>query len=162
MLQSNVLRIEPILWLRTTAFAPSRDGPGEAMARSRKAPFFVAVVEDDAGVRAAIESLLHSTGLRTRSFASAEAFLRFKEHAAAGCLILDMRLPGMSGLELHLQLQARGLGIPAIFVTAESNDDGRLRAQIERAGAMAVLPKPCDSEELTRLVRSALDARRLR
>jgi FixJ family two-component response regulator len=130
------------------------------MARSRKASFFVAVVDDDAGVRAAIESLLHSTGLRTRGFASAEAFLGFKEHAVAGCLILDMRLPGMSGLELHLQLQAKGLEIPAIFVTAESNDDGRLRAQIERAGAMAVLPKPCDSDELTRLVRTALEARR--
>jgi FixJ family two-component response regulator len=130
------------------------------MARSRKASFFVAVVDDDAGVRAGIESLLHSTGLRTRGFASAEAFLRFKEHAAAGCLILDMRLPGMSGLELHLQLQASGLEIPTIFVTAESNDNGELRARLERAGATAVLPKPCDSEELTRLVRVAHDARR--
>jgi FixJ family two-component response regulator len=130
------------------------------MGRSRKASLFVAVVDDDAGVRAAIESLLHSTGLPTRGFASAEAFLRFKQHAAAGCLILDMRLPGMSGLELHRQLQASGLGIPTIFVTAESNDNGALRAQIERAGATAVLPKPCDSEELTRLVRATLDARR--
>ena len=130
------------------------------MGRSRKASFFVAVVDDDAGVRAAIEGLLHSTGLRTRGFASAEAFLGFKEHAAAGCLILDMRLPGMSGLELHLQLQASGLGIPAIFVTAESNDDRGLWKQMERAGATAVLPKPCDSDELTRLVRTALDARR--
>jgi FixJ family two-component response regulator len=98
--------------------------------------------------------------LRTRGFASAEAFLRCKEHAAVGCLILDMRLPGMSGLELHLQLQASGLEIPAIFVTAESNDDAGLRARIEQAGATAVLPKPCDSEELTRLVRAALGARR--
>ena len=81
------------------------------MARSRKASFFVAVVDDDADVRAAIESLLHSTGLRTRGFASAEAFLGFKEHAVAGCLILDMRLPGMSGLELHLLLQSKGLEI---------------------------------------------------
>lgn len=162
MLQRNGVRIGPILWLRTPAFASYRDGPDEAMARSRKASFFVAVVDDDAGVRAAIESLLHSSGLRSRGFASAEAFLRSKEHAAAGCLILDMRLPGMSGLELHLQLQAKGLGIPAIFVTAESNHDGQLRAQIEQAGAMAVLPKPCDSEELTRLVRTALDARRSR
>jgi FixJ family two-component response regulator len=162
LLQRKTLPIEAILWLRTRPFASSKDGPDEAMARSRKASFFVAVVDDDAGVRAAIESLLHSTGLRTRGFASAEAFLRCKEHAAAGCLILDMRLPGMSGLELHLQLQASGLGIPTIFVTAESNNDEGLRAQIERAGATAVLPKPCDSEELTRLVQAALDARRPR
>ena len=162
MRQSNHGRTEPILRRRTGTFAPSRDGPDEAMARRRKPPLFVAIVDDDAGVRAGIESLLNATGVRTRGFASAELFLRFKERATAGCLILDMRLPGMSGLELQRQLQAKGLGIPAIFVTAEHDADGQLRAQIELAGALAVLRKPCDSEELTRLVQAALDAQRLR
>jgi FixJ family two-component response regulator len=103
--------------------------------------------------------LLNSIGLKTRTFESAEAYLRSSGSTAAGCLIADMRLPGMSGLELQRQLHAKGLGIPAIFVTAEDDADGRLRAQMEQAGAVAVLHKPCDPEELTRLVQ-AVNARR--
>jgi FixJ family two-component response regulator len=131
------------------------------MARRRKPSLFVAVVDDDVGLRAAMESLLNSIGVRTRAFASAEAFLRFKDRACAGCLILDMRLPGMSGLDLQRRLQSTGAAIPTIFVTAEDDADGRLRTQVEQAGAMAMLRKPCDSEELARLVQVALDARRL-
>jgi FixJ family two-component response regulator len=130
------------------------------MARRRKPAFFVAIVDDDAGVRAGIESLLNSIGVKTRTFASAEAYLRSNDSAAAGCLVVDMRLPGMSGLELQRQLHAQGLGIPAIFVTAEDDADGRLRVQMEQAGAVAVLHKPCDQEELARLVQ-AVNARRL-
>jgi FixJ family two-component response regulator len=133
-----------------------------AMARRRKPSFFVAIVDDDAGVRAAIESLLNSIGVKTRTFASAEAYLRSNDSDAAGCLIVDMRLPGMSGLELQRRLHAKGLGIPAIFVTGEDDADGQLRAQMEQAGAVAVLHKPCDPEELTRLVEAAVNARRLR
>jgi FixJ family two-component response regulator len=129
------------------------------MARRRKPQSFVAVVDDDAGVRAATENLLNSIGIRTRGFASAELFLRFKGRAGVGCLILDMRLPGMSGLELQFQLLASGLTIPAIFVTAEVDTDGQLPSQMAESGAMAVLRKPCDSDELMRLVKAALDAR---
>ena len=128
------------------------------MARRRKPSFFVAVVDDDAGVRAALLSLLNSSGIRTRGFASAEAFLQLKDTAAVACLILDMRLPGMSGLELQRQLRAGGSNVPAIFVTAEDDAGGRLRAQVTRAGALAVLRKPFDSEELTNLVQVALEA----
>jgi FixJ family two-component response regulator len=74
-------------------------------------------------------------------------------------LILDMRLPGMSGLELQRQLQGEGVSTPVIFVTADV--DGRLRTQMEQAGAVAVLSKPCDPEELTRLVQAAIAGRRL-
>jgi FixJ family two-component response regulator len=149
------------LCLRKVALASPTDVPDAAMARRRKPSFFVAIVDDDAGVRAAIEGLLNSIGVKTRTFASAEAYLRSNDGTAAGCLIIDMRLPGMSGLELQRQLQAKGLCIPAIFVTGEDDADGRLRAQMEEAGAVAVLHKPFDPEELTRLVQAAANARRL-
>jgi FixJ family two-component response regulator len=118
----------------------------------RKRQLFVAIVDDDAGMRAAIENLLHSAGLRTRSFASAEEFLRSAHGAKAGCLILDLRLPGMSGLELQRELQVRGSAIPVILVTAEAD----LAHQAEAGGAIAVLRKPFDPDELSRLVRVAL------
>jgi FixJ family two-component response regulator len=141
------------------ALASPTDVP-EAMARRRKSACFVAIVDDDDSVRAGIESLLNSVGIKTRTFASAEEYLRLEDSAAVLCLILDMRLPGMSGLELQRRLHAKGLGPPTIFVTAE--DDVDVRAQMEQAGAVAVLRKPCDPDELTRLVKETADARRLR
>jgi FixJ family two-component response regulator len=129
------------------------------MARTRKSACFVAIVDDDSGVRAAMEGLLNSVGLKTRTFASAEAYLRLKDRAGVLCLILDMRLPGMSGLELQRRLQGEGAGPPVIFVTADDDLDGRLRAQMEQAGAVAVLRKPCDPEELTRRVQAAIAGR---
>jgi FixJ family two-component response regulator len=122
---------------------------------TQKRQFFVAIVDDDAGMRAAIQNLLESNGVRCRGFSSAEQFLRSRQGTKAVCLILDLRLPGMSGLQLHRALQARGLAIPVIFVTAE--DDAR--KQLSQAGALGVLHKPFDSEELARLVRLAAEAR---
>ena len=148
-----------MLYRRRVALASPTDEPDEAMARTRKSAYFVAIVDDDAGVRAGIEGLLNSVGVKTRTFASAEAYLRLKDSAAVLCLILDMRLPGMSGLELQRQLQGEGVSTPVIFVTADV--DGRLRTQMEQAGAVAVLSKPCDPEELTRLVQAAIAGRRL-
>jgi FixJ family two-component response regulator len=130
--------------------------------RTRKSACFVAIVDDDASVRAGLEGLLNSVGIKTRSFASAEEYLRLQNSGAVLCLILDMRLPGISGLELQRQLRAKGSGPPAIFVTADADGDGRLRAQMKQAGAVAVLGKPCDPDELTRLVQEAVDARRPR
>jgi len=149
------------LCLRKVALDSPTDVSDATMARRRKQAFFVAIVDDDVSVREGIESLLNSIGVKTRTFASAEAYLRATAGATAGCLIIDMRLPGMSGLELQRQLHAKGVGIPAIFVTAEDDPDGRLRAQMEQAGAVAVLHKPCDPEELTRLVQAAIPTRRL-
>jgi FixJ family two-component response regulator len=148
-----------MLHRRRVALASPTDEPDEAMAKTRKSAYFVAIVDDDAGVRAGIEGLLNSVGVKTRTFASAEAYLRLKDSAAVLCLILDMRLPGMSGLELQRQLQGEGVSTPVIFVTADV--DGRLRTQMEQAGAVAVLSKPCDPEELTRLVQAAIAGRRL-
>ena len=128
----------------------------------RKRQFFVAIVDDDAGVRAAIEDLLNSNGLRTRSFPSAEAFLQSRDGGGhgCGCLILDYRLPGMNGLELQRELEAKGLTIPVIFATAEDEAFRLLQSPLVKTGAMAVLRKPFDSEELQRLVKAAVHAQR--
>jgi len=125
----------------------------------RKRTTFVAIVDDDAGLRAAIEALLNSNGFRARSFPSAEGFLQSAGGAEVGCLILDYRLPGMSGLELQRELQAQGRAIPIIFATAE---DEAFRLLQSEAGALAVLRKPFDPEELPRLVKVAVEARRRR
>ena len=125
----------------------------------RKRTTFVVIVDDDAGLRAAIEALLNSNGFRARSFPSAEAFLQSAGGAEVGCLILDYRLPGMSGLELQRELQAQGRAIPIIFATAEDEASRLLQSE---AGALAVLRKPFDPEELPRLVKVAVEARRRR
>jgi FixJ family two-component response regulator len=120
------------------------------MAR-RKRQLLVAIVDDDARVRVAIGDLLDSNGLRARGFGSAEAFLGSRYCESVGCLILDVRLPGMSGLELQRELQARGLSIPVIFATSAPDI-----TNTARASAVAVLPKPFDPAELVRLVRATL------
>src|ERR1700738_639780 len=121
----------------------------------RKRQLLVAIVDDDSGMRAAIENLLNSTGLRTPGFASAEEFLRSAQGGKAGCLILDLRLPGMSGLELERELQAKGVAIPVIFVTAEADV-----TQLSGTGAVAGLRKPFDPDELSRLVTAAHESHR--
>jgi FixJ family two-component response regulator len=128
------------------------------MAR-RKRTTFAAIVDDDVGLRAAIAALLNSSGLSTRGFASAEAFLRWADNATVGCLILDYRLPGMTGLELQRVLQMQGRAIPIIFTTAEEEAFQLLQVQ---ASALAVLRKPFDPEELPRLVKLAVEAPRRR
>ena len=122
---------------------------------SRQRSDVVAVVEDDAGVRAAIEGLLHSKGLKTRCFASAEQFLK-ATRARPACLVLDLRLPGMTGLELLRTLQEQGKTLPTICVSGQVDGDRRTRAQLLRTGAIAVLAKPFDPEELLHLVERAL------
>jgi FixJ family two-component response regulator len=121
----------------------------------RKRTTFVGIVDDDAGLRVAIEALLNSNGFRAGSFPSAEAFLQFAGTAALGCLILDYRLPGMSGLQLQRELQAQGRAIPIIFATA---DNEAFRLLQSEAGALTVLRKPFDPEELLRLVKVAVEA----
>jgi FixJ family two-component response regulator len=128
----------------------------------RKRQFFVAVVDDDAGMRVATHDLLSANGFRTRGFSSAEQFLCSRDAAKAGCLVLDLRLPGMSGLDLQRRLQAMGLSLPAIFATAEDDAGGKLQVSLLQAGALAVLRKPFKSEELLRLVQVAFDAHAVR
>jgi FixJ family two-component response regulator len=126
---------------------------------ARRRRSFVAVVEDDVGVRTAILGLLQSCDIVARGFASAEQFLQFPQHSRAACLILDMRLPGMTGLQLSHALLSDGLHIPTIFITAENDPDGRLRQQLLQAGALEVLGKPFDTERLLALTEAALGRR---
>ena len=143
----------------TWAFGPacSENEPDVVMIGKRQQRF-VAVVDDDAAVRRATRGLLNSHGFAARGYSSAEQLLRSGQHVGAGCLILDMRLRGMSGLKLQRRLQAAGVAIPIIYCTAESDPDGRLRRRLLQAGAMAVLYKPFDPERLLRLVEDALRA----
>src|SRR5437762_12500336 len=102
----------------------------------------IAIVDDDEFVRSGIHSLLRSVGLKTRSFASAEEFLVSGQHRETACLITDIRMPGMSGLELQAKLTAEDCCIPIIFITAYA--DTRMRMQAMRAGAVEFRGKPFD------------------
>src|ERR1700753_230513 len=89
---------------------------------------FAAVVDDDISVRESLESLIRSAGLEVRVFASAEEFLSSVQIRKADCLILDVRVSGMSGIDLHRELNARSFNVPAIFITAHGYDE-RTRSQ---------------------------------
>src|SRR5258707_3857875 len=123
------------------------------MTRERKAKM-VAVVEDDGSYRAAVQRLLKSAGLPVRSFASAEDFLDSGQQHETGCLIADIRMPGMSGLDLQAKLNADHCPIPIIFITAHGDEQMRLQAM--RGGAVKFLGKPFDCEILLESVRVAL------
>ena len=114
----------------------------------------VAIVDDDASMRAAIEDLLGSVGIKAKSFASAEEFLSSGLKDQIGCLISDIRMPGMSGLELQAKLVAEGNQVPIIFITAHGNS--RMRTQALNSGAIEFLGKPFDDERLLGSVRAAL------
>lgn len=118
---------------------------------------FVAVVDDDDLVRTAMQGLLKSVGLPARVYASGEAFLDSGHHRETACLIADIRMPGMSGLDLQARLNAENCHIPTIFITAHGDEAMRLHAM--RAGAVEFLPKPFDDELLLESVRAALDRR---
>jgi FixJ family two-component response regulator len=116
----------------------------------------VAIVDDDELLRSALQGLLKSAGLPARSFASAEEFLNSGQQDHAACLIADIRMPGMSGLELQAKLSAEHCRIPTIFITAHG--DAKMRMQALRAGAVEFLPKPFDDEVLLASVRAALES----
>jgi FixJ family two-component response regulator len=114
----------------------------------------VAIVDDDDLMRNALQGLLKSVGLPARVFASAEEFLQSGEQRQTACLIADIRMPGMSGLELQAKLNAERCKIPTIFITAHG--DAKMRMQALRAGAVEFLAKPFDDEVLLGNVRAAL------
>jgi len=115
----------------------------------------VAVVDDDELMRGALQGLLKEAGLPARAFASAEEFLSSGAQHLSSCLIADIRMPGMSGLDLQARLNAERIRIPIIFITAHG--DERIRIQALRAGAAGFLAKPFDDEVLLRSVRAALE-----
>jgi FixJ family two-component response regulator len=115
----------------------------------------IAIVDDDESARTAIHGVLKSAGLKPRSFASAEEFLASGQQDEAACLITDIRMPGMSGLELQARLAEDNCRIPIIFITAYG--DTRMRAQAMQGGAIVFLGKPFDDKILIESVRSALE-----
>ena len=114
----------------------------------------IAVVDDDDALRTSLDDLLQSVGLRVHGFASAEAFLQAPHAPETACLLLDVRLPGMNGLELQRQLGVMHWRIPIIFITVYADDDMRARALA--AGAVAFLSKPCREEDLLTAIEAAL------
>jgi FixJ family two-component response regulator len=115
----------------------------------------IAIVDDDEAVRIALEGLLKSAGLTARAFDSAETFMESGQQFQTGCLIADIRMPGMSGLELQAKLNAEQCRIPIVFITAHG--DAQMRMQALRAGAVEFLAKPFNDEVLLETVRAALE-----
>ena len=116
----------------------------------------VAIVDDDDSLRIALQGLLKATGFPAEAYASAEEFLSSGQQQQTACLITDIRMPGMSGLELQAKLNADRYRIPIIFLTAHG--DEKMRMQALRAGAVEFLAKPFDAEALLENVRAALEA----
>ena len=118
------------------------------------------IVDDDASVRDAISNLLEAVGLRTKSFASTEDFWKEPRADVPSCLILDVRLPGASGLEFQQTLIKHGVSVPIIFITAHG--DVPMTSRAMKAGAIEFLMKPFQKDELLAAVRHGLDRDRIR
>jgi FixJ family two-component response regulator len=116
----------------------------------------VAIVDDDDLMRSALQGLLKAVGLPARAFGSAEEFLNSGQQHEIACLIADIRMPGISGLELQAKLNAEHCRIPTIFITAHG--DEKMRMQALRAGAVEFMAKPFDDEVLLESVRAALES----
>ena len=114
----------------------------------------ISIIDDDEALRISLDDLIRSAGLRARGFSSAKAFLRSNELRETDCVILDLCLSGMSGLELQRQLAENDFDLPIIFMTAHERGDQRRQA-IE-AGAVAFLNKPFDEAELLNAIDTAL------
>jgi FixJ family two-component response regulator len=115
----------------------------------------IAVIDDDRSVRDGLTNLLSSMDYQTRSYASAEAFLDEANVSAPSCLIVDVRMTGMTGIEMQAKAREAGLVAPVIFLTAHCDDNTRERAM--SGGAYAFLCKPFDEDELLAVIARALD-----
>ena len=121
---------------------------------SEQSSRFIAIVDDDRSVQTALQDLIESEGLSMLCFSSAEQFLYSGAQHKAECLIADIRMPGMSGLELQTKLKAERCRIPIIFITAHG--DLKVRTQAMRDGALKFLAKPFDNSVLLEAVHAAL------
>jgi FixJ family two-component response regulator len=115
----------------------------------------ISIVDDDEAVRTSLEDLIRSVGLRVQGFSSAEAFLRSNQMDTTDCLILDVRMPGMTGPGLQRDLRSESADLPIIFITAYENPD--IRAQAIEAGAVAFLYKPFYEKDLLDAINAALE-----
>ena len=115
----------------------------------------IAIIDDDEAMQDSLRDLLEAAGLAARCFGSAEEYLKSDLHCRAACLIVDIRMPKMSGLELQAKLKEEECNVPIIFITAHG--DTRMRIQAMRRGAVEFLAKPFDHQLLLKRVRTALD-----
>jgi FixJ family two-component response regulator len=134
------------LWLRSTRLGKI----------DLSKPPLVAIIDDDESVRVTTDSLVRSFGYAVHTFASAEEFLRSSRLDDFACVIADVQMPGMSGVELQDQLRAQGYPVPFIFFTAFPDEN--IRAQALAAGAICYLTKPFDGDSLVRCFQAALKA----
>jgi FixJ family two-component response regulator len=121
-------------------------------------PSLISVVDDDESVRESLQSLLRSVGFAVKVFASAEEFLNSNHSGDSDCLILDVRMPGMNGFELHSRLLDGHREMPVIFITAHGSDEG-VRSRALKSGVVAYLVKPFSEDALLSAVRTALSSK---
>ena len=119
----------------------------------------VFVIDDDADMRAAIQGLLKAAGIRSASFGTAEEFLRNNDPDGPSCLVLDVSLPGVSGMELQRKLTEAGVSIPIIFITGHG--DIRMTVKAIKSGAVEFLTKPFDDQDLLNAIHQALERDRV-
>lgn len=132
----------------------------KAASAPQELPPFVAIIDDDPSVRAALDSLFRSVGLVTRLFGSAAEMLQADLPRSPGCLILDVRLPGLSGLDFQSQLAKHGIELPVVFMTGYG--DIPMSVQAMKAGAIDFLPKPFRDQDMLDAVTGAIERDRQR
>jgi FixJ family two-component response regulator len=147
--------LDPTLYQRIIA-RPLSAGLSLGNMTTLKVPKVVVIVDDDESVRESLDALIKAVGLPAMAFASAEEFLNSGQEQNTACLISDIRMPGMSGLELQARLSKAGYKIPIIFITAHGEE--KVRMQALRAGAVEFLTKPFDDEALLDSVHAALSS----
>jgi FixJ family two-component response regulator len=125
------------------------------MPESRQSKAVIAVVDDDLSVREGLESLIRSAGWRVETFASAQEFLASPGAEALSCLVLDLQLPGLSGLDLQKRMAEIDLEMPIVFLTGHGNIPASVQAM--KAGAVEFLTKPFDEQELLRAIEEAIE-----
>src|SRR3979490_1625397 len=138
-------------------FQPTNQSRGAGMTPAAAATVFV--VDDDAAVRVSIQGLLKSVGLRSESFGTAQEFLRSKRPDGPSCLVLDVRLPGVNGLDFQRDLADKGFRIPIIFITGHGDIPMTVKAM--KSGAVEFLTKPFRDQDLLDAIHQALDRDRV-
>ncbi len=125
------------------------------MPQSRESDAVIAIVDDDPSVREGLSSLIRSAGLQVETFASAQEFLARTGAEAPSCLVLDLQLPGLSGLDLQKRMAEVGLEIPIVFLTGHGNIPASVQAM--KAGAVEFLTKPFDEQDLLQAIQEAIE-----
>ncbi len=125
------------------------------MPESRESKAIIAIVDDDRSVRDGLSSLIRSAGLQVETFASAQEFLSRRGAEAPSCLVLDLQMPGLSGLDLQQRMAEAELEIPIVFLTGHGNIPASVRAM--KAGAVEFLTKPFDDQELLQAIHEAVE-----